>query len=95
MKYINNYADQAAYTADTVRATNDSTVSNIETMGVKYEGKNVLVSKLSAEFGDIAVFDKLDSVKKVIKRGHTMLLLFHLTWWFSVLYLIELVVKLW
>ncbi len=69
MKYINNYADQAAYTADTVRATNDSTVSNIETMGVKYEGKNVLVSKLSAEFGDVAVLDKTDNVKKVIKRG--------------------------
>ena len=69
MKYINNYADQAAYTADIVRATNDSTVSNIENMGVKYEGKNVLVSKLSAEFGDVAVLDKNDNVKKIIKRG--------------------------
>lgn len=56
MKYLNNYADETAYNADT-RPTDSSTVSNIETVGVVYEGKNVFVPKESADVGDIVVID--------------------------------------
>lgn len=56
MKYLNNYADEAAYNADT-RPTDSSVVSNIETVGVVYEGKNVFVPKESADVGDIVVVD--------------------------------------
>ena len=56
MKYLNNYADEAAYNADT-RPTDSSTVSNIETVGVRYDGKNVFVPKESADVGDIVVVD--------------------------------------
>ena len=56
MKYLNNYADEAAYNADT-RPTDSSVVSNIETVGVVYDGKNVFVPKESADVGDIAVVD--------------------------------------
>ncbi|OPZ47470.1 MAG: hypothetical protein BWY95_01462 [Bacteroidetes bacterium ADurb.BinA104] len=56
MKYLNNYADEAAYNADT-RPTDSSVVSNIETVGVRYDGKNVFVPKESADVGDIVVID--------------------------------------
>ncbi len=56
MKYLNNYADEAAYNADT-RPTDSSVVSNIENVGVKYDGKNVFVTKESADVGDILVID--------------------------------------
>lgn len=56
MKYLNNYADEAAYNADT-RPTDSSVVSNIETVGVRYDGKNVFVPKESADVGDIVVVD--------------------------------------
>ena len=56
MKYLNNYADEAAYNADT-RPTDSSVVSNIETVGVVYDGKNVFVPKESANVGDILVID--------------------------------------
>lgn len=56
MKYLNNYADEAAYNADT-RPTDSSTVSNIENVGVRYDGKNVFVPKESANVGDILVID--------------------------------------
>ena len=56
MKYLNNYADEAAYNADT-RPTDSSVVSNIETVGVVYDGKNVFVPKESADVGDIVVVD--------------------------------------
>lgn len=70
MKYLNNYATIAAKIADSGRATNKSTVSHVaDGTGTLYEGKNVLASKLSAEFGDVAVLDKNDNVKKIIKRG--------------------------
>jgi len=44
MKYLNNYADEAAYNADT-RPTDSSTVSNIENVGVRYDGKNGFCSE--------------------------------------------------
>lgn len=70
MKYINNYADLAAKNADTGRSTTLSTVSNVnDGTGLIYEGKNILVDKESAEFGDIAVFDKTTNSKRVIKAG--------------------------
>lgn len=66
MKYINEYATTAAYTADTNRPTTASTVSNIEDgTGLKFDGKNVL--SLSPGIGDIVVFDKTTLTKKFIK----------------------------
>lgn len=66
MKYINEYATTAAYTADSNRPTSASTVSNIEDgTGLKFDGKNVL--SLSPGIGDIVVFDKTTSTKKFIK----------------------------
>lgn len=68
MKYINKYATTAAYTADTNRPANETTVSLIQDgTGVKFDGKNVLVEKAGAEVGDILVFDKTTSTKKFIK----------------------------
>lgn len=66
MKYINEYATTAAYTADSNRPTTASTVSNIEDgTGLKFDGKNVL--SLSPGIGDIVVFDKTTGTKKFIK----------------------------
>lgn len=66
MKYINEYATTAAYTADSNRPTTASTVSNIEDgTGLKFDGKNVL--SLSPGIGDIVVFDKTTMTKKFIK----------------------------
>lgn len=56
MKYIKNYASRAEYNAD-ARPTDGSVVSNIEGVGVKYEGKNIFVPKESADVGDILVLD--------------------------------------
>ena len=56
MKYIKNYENQSAYNADT-RPTDSSVVSNIENVGVVYEGKNIFVTKESANVGDILVID--------------------------------------
>lgn len=68
MKYLNKYATTAAYTADTNRPTNETTVSLItDGTGVKFDGKNVLVEKAGAEVGDILVFDKTTSTKKFVK----------------------------
>lgn len=68
MKYLNKYATTAAYTADTNRPANETTVSLItDGTGVKFDGKNVLVEKAGAEVGDILVFDKTTSTKKFIK----------------------------
>lgn len=68
MKYLNKYATTAAYTADTNRPANETTVSLIQDgTGVKFDGKNVLVGKAGAEVGDILVFDKTTSTKKFIK----------------------------
>lgn len=57
MKYLKNYENQSAYDADTTRPTDSSVVSNIETVGVRYDGKNVFVPKESADVGDILVID--------------------------------------
>lgn len=66
MKYINEYANTAAYTADSNRPTTASTVSNIEDgTGLRFDGKNVL--SLSPGIGDIVVFDKTTGTKKFIK----------------------------
>ena len=70
MKNINLYNDTAAYTADTNRPANESTVSHIlDGTGTKFEGKNILVDKSGAEIGDILVFDKTTSLKKFIKAS--------------------------
>jgi len=57
MKYLRNYANKASYNADATRPTGSSVVSNIENVGVKYDGKNVFVPKESANVGDILVID--------------------------------------
>ena len=69
-KYINNYANKAAYTADSKRATTKSTVSNVaDGTGILYEGKNVLVDKAAAGIGDIAVYNTSVSAVQFIKFG--------------------------
>lgn len=69
MKYINTYADLAAYTADTAnRGTTKSLVSKInDGTGLKYEGKNIVMPKEFAGVGDTVVFDTIDNLVKVIK----------------------------
>ena len=70
MKYLNKYADAAAYAADSNRPTTESTVSLIEDgTGVKFDGKNVLVEKAGAEVGDICVYNKTLARKQFIKYG--------------------------
>lgn len=68
MKYINNYANKAAYAADSNRPTTKSAVSNVsDGTGVIYDGKNVLVEKASAGIGDICVYDTAVSDVRFIK----------------------------
>lgn len=71
MKYINKYANTAAYTADAARAAlNRSNVSLIEDgTGIKVDGFNVLVSKETCAIGDIAIYDKATATKRFIKAG--------------------------
>ena len=71
MKYLNKYANTAAYTADAARAAlNRSNVSLIEDgTGIKVDGFNVLVSKETAEIGDIVVYDKATATKRILKAG--------------------------
>ena len=71
MKYINKYADTAAYTADAARAAlTRSNISLIEDgTGIKVDGFNVLVSKETAEIGDIVVYDKATATKRILKAG--------------------------
>ena len=66
MKYINKYADLAAYTADTNRPTEAKTVSKVA-QSLRYEGKNIVVDKKYCAVGDLVVFDKNDSTIKVVK----------------------------
>ena len=66
MKYINKYADLAAYTADTNRPTEAKTVSKVA-QSLRYEGKNIVVDKKYCAVGDLVVFDKSDSTIKVVK----------------------------
>ena len=68
MKYINNYATKAAYTADANRPTGLSTVSNIQDgTGVVFNGKNVLVDKPGAGIGDILVYNTKTASLQFIK----------------------------
>ena len=70
MKNLNKYTNTAAYTADTNRPTNQSTVSLIEDgTGIKFDGKNVLVEKAGAGIGDICVYNKTLLRKQFIKEG--------------------------
>ena len=78
MKYIKNYENQSAYDADATRPTDSSVVSNIEAVGVRYNGKNVFVPKESADVGDILVTDngelryiKLDTYEASLLPGVT------------------------
>lgn len=69
-KYINNYANKAAYTADSKRTTTKSAVSNVaDGTGVVFDGKNVMVDKAGAGIGDIAVYDTAVSAVRFIKFG--------------------------
>ena len=68
MKNLKLYTNAAAYAADTTRPANESVVSMInDGTGLKFEGKNVLVDIKTAAIGDILVFDKTTSSKKLIK----------------------------
>lgn len=68
MKNINKYTTLAAYTADTNRPTNESTVSSIdESKVLKFDGKNVLVDKLGASIGDILVYNTKTASLQFIK----------------------------
>ena len=71
MKYLNKYANTAAYTADSSRvALTRTNVSFIEDgTGIKVDGFNVLVSKETAEIGDIVVYDKATATKRILKAG--------------------------
>ena len=66
MKYINKYADLAAYTADTNRPTEAKTVSKVGA-DLRYEGKNIILPLSAAEKGDTIVYDKNDLKNKVVK----------------------------
>ena len=69
-KYINNYANKAAYTADSKRTTTKSAVSNVaDGTGVVFDGKNILVDKAGAGIGDIAVYNTSVSAVQFIKFG--------------------------
>ena len=66
MKYINKYADLAAYTADTNRPTEAKTVSKVA-QNLRYEGKNIIVDKKYCAVGDVMVYDKTDNIIKAVK----------------------------
>lgn len=66
MKYINKYADLAAYTADTNRPAEAKTVSKVAN-DLRYEGKNIILPLSAAEKGDTIVYDKNDLTRKVVK----------------------------
>mgnify|MGYP003181593781 CR=1 FL=1 len=73
MSQVNKYADKAGYTADKNRKDTQSAVSYIENDGMLvYDGVNVVVDKLAAGVGDLAVFDKTDGTLKFVK-GATLL----------------------
>lgn len=66
MKYINKYADLAAYTADTNRPSEDKTISKVAGT-LRYEGKNIIVDKKYCDIGDTMVFDKSANTIKAVK----------------------------
>ena len=70
MKYIKNYADQAAYDADQTRPTDASVVSLIQaSKNVRYNGVNVVAETDYASKGDTVIFDTVDGRTKVVKLG--------------------------
>nr|MDD3543044.1 hypothetical protein [Petrimonas sp.] len=70
MKYIKNYADQAAYDADLTRPSNASVVSLINASKmVRYNGVNVVAEADYASKGDTVIFDTVDGRTKVVKLG--------------------------
>lgn len=70
MKYIKNYADQAAYDADQTRPTDASVVSLINASKmVRYNGVNVVAEVDYASKGDAVIFDTVDGRTKVVKLG--------------------------
>lgn len=70
MKYIKNYADQAAYDADQTRPTDASVVSLINASKmVRYNGVNVVAEVDYASKGDTVIFDTVDGRTKVVKLG--------------------------
>ncbi len=70
MKNINNYANLAAYDADTNRPTNENTVSLIKDINIiKRKGVNVIVPSIYCEVGDTVIYDTVEEKYKVIKNG--------------------------
>ena len=70
MKNINNYANLAAYEADTNRPTDENTVSLIKDINIiKRKGVNVIVPSIYCSVGDTVVYDTEEEKYKVIKNG--------------------------
>ena len=70
MKYIKNYADQAAYDADLTRPANANVVSHIKSIAANlYQQHNIILEADFAGIGDTAVFDTVDLRPKVVKLG--------------------------
>ena len=69
-KYLRQYADRQAYTNDTTRPTDRSSVS-VAGNGVEYDGKNVIVPYRSAslEMGDEKLFDLAEHREVILKHG--------------------------
>ena len=68
MKFINKYADLAAYNADTNRPLDSKTVSKVGNE-MRYEGQNIVMAKEFATVGDTVVYDTTDLTQKVVKYG--------------------------
>ena len=70
MKYIKNYADQAAYDADLSRPANANVVSHIKSIAANvYQQHNIILEADFAGIGDTVVFDTVDLRPKVVKLG--------------------------
>ena len=70
MKYIKNYADQAAYDADLTRPANANVVSHIKSIAANlYQQHNIILEADFAGIGDTVVFDTVDLRPKVVKLG--------------------------
>ncbi len=68
MKNINNYANLAAYNADSNRPANQNTVSLIkDTNSILRKGVNVIMEGRYAGIGDTVVYDTVDQRPKVVK----------------------------
>lgn len=68
MSQVNKYTDNAAYEADETRSKSRSALSYIENnAALRYDGVNVVVGRDAAAEGDLAVYDKADSVIRFVK----------------------------